>query len=58
MPAKERVFSSLSSCSRIHFLMGDDTPLAVVGEGGVEIHNRSFENILHVPNISMNPLSV
>jgi hypothetical protein len=38
--------------------MGDDTPVVVVGEGRVELHNGSFENVLHVPNISMNLLSV
>jgi hypothetical protein len=38
--------------------MGDDTPVAVAGEGRVELHNGSFENVLHVPNLSMNLLSV
>jgi hypothetical protein len=38
--------------------MGDDTPVAVAGEGRVELHNGSFENVLHVPNISMNLLSI
>jgi hypothetical protein len=38
--------------------MGDDTPVAVAGEGRVELHNGSFENFLHVPKISMNLLSV
>jgi hypothetical protein len=38
--------------------MGDDTPVAVVGEGRVEVHNDIFENILHVPKLSMNLLSV
>jgi hypothetical protein len=58
MEVKEEVFSSLSPCSRPPILMGDDTPRAVAGEGGVELHNSSFENVLHVPNISMNMLSV
>jgi hypothetical protein len=38
--------------------MGDDTPVAVVGEGRVELHNGSFENVLHVPNPSMNLFSI
>jgi hypothetical protein len=58
MAAKEEVFSSLSPCSRPHILMGDDTPVAVAGEGRVELHKGSFENVLHVPNISMNLLLV
>jgi hypothetical protein len=58
MAAKEEVFSSLSPCSRPPILMGDDTPIAVVGEGRVELHNDSFENVLHVPKLSMILLSV
>jgi hypothetical protein len=58
MAAKEEVFSSLSPCSRPPILMGDNTPVAVAREGRVELHNDSFENVLHVPNLSMNPLSV
>jgi hypothetical protein len=58
MEEKEEFLSSLSPCSRPPILMGDDTPLPVAGEGTVELHNGSFENVLHVPNISMNLLSV
>jgi hypothetical protein len=55
---KEEVFSSLSPCSIPPILMGDDTLVVVAGEGGVEPYNGSFENVLHVPNLSMNLLSV
>jgi hypothetical protein len=58
MATKVEVFSSLSPCLRPPIIMGDDTLVAVVGEGRVELHNDSFENVLHVPNLSMNPLSV
>jgi hypothetical protein len=58
MAAKEEVLSSLSPCSRPPILMGDDTPIAIAGEGRVELHNGSFENVLHVPNISIILLSV
>ena len=34
-------------------LMGDDTLVAVAGEGRVELHNGSFENVLHVPKLFM-----
>jgi hypothetical protein len=30
----------------------------VAGEGRVELHNGNFENVLHVPNVFMNLLSV
>jgi hypothetical protein len=58
MIAKEEVLYSLIPFSRHPILMGDDTPVVVVGEGRVEIHNGSFENILHVPNLSMNLFSI
>jgi hypothetical protein len=58
MVAKKEVFTSLISCSRPHILMGDDTSIAVVREGRVEPLNGSFENVLHVPNIYINFLSV
>jgi hypothetical protein len=58
MVAKEEVFSSLIPCSRPPILTGDDTLVAIAGEGRVELHNGSFENVLHVPKISMNVLSV
>jgi hypothetical protein len=58
MADKEEVFSSLSPCSRPPILMGDDTPVDVEGEGRVELHNGNFENVIHVPNLSMNILSI
>ena len=58
MSTKEEVFTSLSSCSRPLILMGDDTPIAVVGERRVELPNGSFENVLHVPKLSINMLLV
>ena len=54
MAAKDEFFSSLSPCSRPPILMGDDTPVALEGQGRVELPNGSFENVLNVPNISMN----
>jgi hypothetical protein len=58
METKEEVLSSLSPCSRPSILMGDDTLVKVAGEGRVELHNGSFENFLHVPNLSMNLFSI
>jgi hypothetical protein len=57
MATKEEVFTSLISCSRPLTLMGDDTPVAVAGERRVELTNGSFENVLHVPKLSINILS-
>jgi hypothetical protein len=58
MASIEELFTSLSPFSRPPILMGDDIPVAVAGEERVELHNGSFENVLYVPNISMNLLSV
>jgi hypothetical protein len=58
MAAKEEVFTYLSSCYGPPILMGDDTLITVAGEGRVELPNGSFENVLHVPNNSINVLSV
>jgi hypothetical protein len=58
MATKDEVFSYLSPCSRPPILMGDDTPVAVARERRVELHNGSFENVLHVPKLSMNLFSV
>jgi hypothetical protein len=56
MAMKDEVFSSLSPCSRPTILMEDDTPVTVAGEERVELHNNNFENVLHVPKLSMNLL--
>jgi hypothetical protein len=57
METKKEVFTSLISSSRTLILMGDDTPVVVAGKGRVELHNGCFENVLHVPKISINLLS-
>ena len=58
METKEDLFTSLSSCSRPPILMGDDKPVEVAREGRVELPNGNFENVLHVPKISINLLLV
>jgi hypothetical protein len=58
MVVKEEDFSSLIPCSRPPILMGDDTPIVVARKLRVELHNGSFENVLHVPKLSMNILLV
>jgi hypothetical protein len=58
MTSKEEVFTSLISCFGPPILMGDDTPIAIAGEGRVELPNGSFENVLNVPKLSINLLPV
>jgi hypothetical protein len=38
--------------------MGDNSPVEVTDKGRVELTNKSFENVLHVPKLSINILSV
>jgi hypothetical protein len=58
MVEKKILFTSLSSCSRPPILMGDYTLVVVAGEGRVALPNGSFENDLHVLNLSINILLV
>ena len=38
--------------------MGDNSFVEVTGKGRIELTNGSFENVLHVPKLSVNLLSV
>jgi hypothetical protein len=38
--------------------MGDDSPFEVTNNGRIELTNGSFENVLHVPKLSVNLLFV
>ena len=38
--------------------MGDDTKLEVEGKGNVEMENLEFKDVLYVPNLSSNLLSI
>jgi hypothetical protein len=58
MTMKDEVFTSLISCSRTPILTGDDTLVAVAGEGILELPNESFDNVLQVPKIFVNFVSV
>ena len=58
MAVKEEVLSPLIPSSGPPILIGDYTPITVAGEGRVELSNGSFEDVLHVPNISISFLSV
>jgi hypothetical protein len=38
--------------------MGDNSPFEVIDKGRIELTNGSFENVLHVPKLSVNLLSM
>jgi hypothetical protein len=58
MVATKEVYSSLDACKVPPILMGDNSPVEVTCKGRIELTNGSFENVLHVPTISVNILSM
>jgi hypothetical protein len=58
MPSSKEVYSSLDACKGPPILMGDNSSVEVTGKGRIELTNENFENVLHVPKIFVNLLSV
>jgi hypothetical protein len=58
MDSSEVVYSLLDSCKGPPILMGDNSSIEVTGKGRIELTNESFENMLHVPKIFVNLLSM
>jgi hypothetical protein len=58
MVASEAVYSSLDTCKGPPILMGGNSSVEVTGKGRIELTNGSFENVLHVPKLSVNLLFV
>jgi hypothetical protein len=58
MESTKEFYSSLDACKCPLILMGDDSPVEVTKKGRIELTNESFMNVLHVPKLSVNLLSV
>jgi hypothetical protein len=58
MAATHDILSSLTACNGPPILMGDDSSIEVVGKGRVELDRGSFENVLDVPKLFVNLLSM
>jgi hypothetical protein len=58
MVATKEVFSSLDACKDPPILMGDNSPVEVTSKGTIELTNKSFKNVLHVPKLSINIISM
>jgi hypothetical protein len=56
--ATKEVYSSLDACNVPPILMGKNSPVEVIGKGRIELTNETFENVLQVPKLSVNILSV
>ena len=51
-------FSTMHKCNTKQIFVGDDRSLSVVGSGTVPVENGHFRDVLCVPKISCNLLSV
>ena len=51
-------FCSLNKSKVPHIFVGDDTKMEVEGKGHVEMETGEFKDVLYVPNLSSNLLSV
>jgi hypothetical protein len=58
MDATKEVYPSLYAFKRPPILMGDNSPIEVTEKGRIELTKGSFENVLHVPKLSINILSM
>jgi hypothetical protein len=58
MAKDKAIFSSLNECNTKKKFVGDDRSLSVVGYGTVQVDNGHFNDVLCVPSISCNLLSV
>jgi hypothetical protein len=58
MAASKEVYSSLDACKGPPILMGDNSFVEVTDKGRIELTNGSFENVLHIPKLSVHLLSV
>ena len=52
------VFSTLQDCNTKNIFVSDDRPLSVEGFGTVHLNNGHIKDVLCVPSISCNLLSV
>ena len=51
-------FSSLDTDKRIPIHMGDDSTIILKGQGTINLEHGSFFNVLYVPSLSSNLLSI
>ena len=58
MAKNKAMFSSLNDCNTKHIYVGDDRFLSVVGSRTIHLDNGQFNDVLCVPTLSCNLLSV
>jgi hypothetical protein len=57
MVASKELYYSLDASKGPLILMGDNSYVEFINKGRIELTNGSFENVLHVPKLSVNLLS-
>jgi hypothetical protein len=58
MATSKDEFSSIEEITRSPIYLGDATPTKVCGEGIVDLEGGCFTNVIHVPSLSANILSI
>jgi hypothetical protein len=58
MAVSKTVYSSLDACKGHPIVMGDKSYVEVTDKGRIELTNGSFKNVLHIPKLSGNLLSM
>ena len=58
MGKDKAAFLALNNCNTKNIYVDDDRSLSVVGSGTIHLNNGQFDDILCVPNLSCNILSV
>jgi hypothetical protein len=58
MAPTKKIYYASDACKGNPILMGDNSPVEVIDKGRIELTNESFKNVLHVPKLSLNILSV
>ena len=58
MGSSKEEFSSLNHSKVPHIFIGNDNKMEVEGKGNVEIENGESQEVLYVPNLSLNLLSI
>ena len=58
MAKDKAIFSSLNGCNTNKIFVGDDISLSVVGSRIIQVENGHFNDVLCVPSLSCNLLSI
>jgi hypothetical protein len=58
MAKDKAIFSALNECNTNQIFVGDDKSLSVVGSGTIQLDDGCFNDVLCVPSLSCNLLSM